>query len=648
LFESGRTVTAPQDTLVLGHLWRLEKHIHSFTNASLGVNNVTTFYDLEIGVVSYLRGFMVSHLNSFKGPCSAKSICQTAVAPNPEEIDIDDVGDECTPASAEVTDDAIDAHNFDKSFGIGPLSGHPSVAYLFKSMGQRCLPEADVFSHLLSFLDRPSNTAASAADVPLAEFGAFVAAAESVTHLAELGVFLRPQPSGRGLAAECQVVRHVQHKRMLRQAAAVGNLLRQSDWASDGEAQTLGTSAPQVPLPKRSRGESSSSSHEEARPVMARPSRPDLVHFLEHCRERLCESPYSPSFLKLRKVVSALVAEQKVEKKIKPQPAAATKGKGKDKGNFDTGHNNNELLVDISTEWAMLHLGGEKYRARAIQIECHSSAADGYSKEELGSAQDTSDDDAESSQSDPPYTQKRKVADKNAESPPGQPTVVQTSYSRGVSAPRSNAKASAEEVVRNIANSTDKSGWMITVGRPTVTPSEPAQLGGSSGSGIGGLSEGAWACLPWGQPPLDRSDGRAVGRWGEAFVSQLLLQKYPPETGAVVEWVNEKDETRAAYDLKVTFTGLRARATWGGAWSHPRKNETVFIEVKTTASDRLSTFELSLQEWDFATRAVGSSLVTYHVYRVYGAGHPSSVRVQVVEDILQSIEAKRVRLCLSI
>ena len=40
-----------------------------------------------------------------------------------------------------------------------------------------------------------------------------------------------------------------------------------------------------------------------------------------------------------------------------------------------------------------------------------------------------------------------------------------------------------------------------------------------------------------------------MGRWGEAFVFQLLLRRDPASRGFTVEWVNQAEETRAAYDL---------------------------------------------------------------------------------------------------
>jgi len=41
-----------------------------------------------------------------------------------------------------------------------------------------------------------------------------------------------------------------------------------------------------------------------------------------------------------------------------------------------------------------------------------------------------------------------------------------------------------------------------------------------------------------------------VGRWGEALVHNYLLATLPPHRR--VEWLNETDETKAPYDLKIS------------------------------------------------------------------------------------------------
>jgi hypothetical protein len=640
LYEKGRVLTTAQELPVLDYLWRIDKHVKTFVDASLGASDVLTYPDLERDVVGYLRGFLVPHLSAFK---NERANGQVGAGPNPEEIDIDEIDDVNELEELGPTENERDTYNFNNAFGVGPLGGHRSILHHFHSMGQKNLTQAEIFKHLSCFLEHSSDAfGTSAADVPLAEFGAFVADAEGVSHYTELGFVLRPQANGRGLATECQVLRHVQRKRMLRQAAAAENILSQGD-STKGD-----TSASQVPLRKRPRHESSLSTFKWPTPVMAQPSRPKLEHFLDLCKGPIRDSTYSPSFTKMNEIVRSLVEENHLVTKAAP-------AKGKFKDNTAAMKVKSDSLIEVATDWAMLHLGGGKYRRRSIQVECNETAA---SKDEDEKSEDSSDED-QSYKSESLAVNIKESIKVGSKPTSDLPTLVkqnQPSLGKITAKLCANEGAGGEEeeevprdkVKQGVSLQTGHRGWVITLSPSQLIPGEPAQLGDNRSVGPGEALDIYRPCLPWGLPALDRSDGYAVGRWGEAFVNQLLLQKYPPATGAIVEWVNEKEETRAAYDLKVTFTGPHAHSTWGDPPVHPRRSETVFIEVKTTASDRLSTFELSLQEWDFATRRVGSSLVTYHVYRVYGAGNPSRVRVQVIEDILRSIEAKRVRLCLSV
>jgi Domain of unknown function (DUF3883) len=123
---------------------------------------------------------------------------------------------------------------------------------------------------------------------------------------------------------------------------------------------------------------------------------------------------------------------------------------------------------------------------------------------------------------------------------------------------------------------------------------------------------------------------RAVGRWGEALVFNLLLQEHP---GAEVKWVNEKEETRSPYDIILTLPA-------SGAGCGPRA---VFVEVKTTRFPSLNVFEISSAEWDFASRDDGSR---FRLYRVFSAGCPERVRVSAVLDFKRAMEAGALRLCL--
>jgi hypothetical protein len=166
------------------------------------------------------------------------------------------------------------------------------------------------------------------------------------------------------------------------------------------------------------------------------------------------------------------------------------------------------------------------------------------------------------------------------------------------------------------------------------------------------------ALAPSGVPPLqlDTSDQRAVGRWGEALVYQYLLLASGAALGGGggggggngqgsvdVEWANERGESRAFYDIKLTPRqgGGGSSLGLGGA---PMLSRTVYVEVKATASLSKNVFELSLQEWEFASKPG----VRFDVYRVFGAGDPQRARIVVVEDVARALREQRAQLCLAI
>jgi hypothetical protein len=373
--------------------------------------------------------------------------------------------------------------------------------------------------------------------------------------------------------------------------------------------------------------------------------------------------------------------------------------------------------VDVATEYAMLHFGGRKYRARAIRMGWD----EGRQEDEEVKGEDCSVDDGEaegveqgdgvgssesangdtSSPSQQEASLKKEMTSPHVEASPDERSVacpeiasdnvdIADPFAAAVSTVAAVAAATSATVVVAADASSSASGgfgpvarhkptspwailskdraaraaepsadpetpapgpppttWDVTV-RPRVGVVEPCGVGAAAAGGgplHGTLpDEGlSWARFPWGLPPLDRRDARSVGRWGEAFVFQYLVQKYPPEAGAAVEWVNESEETRAAYDLKVTFSSGQGRGK-----AHPRQHETIFIEVKTTSSEHQRVFDFSPQEWDFATRSVGSRLVNYHIYRVFGAGDPAKVNMRVVTDLPAAIASNKARLCIGV
>lgn len=145
-------------------------------------------------------------------------------------------------------------------------------------------------------------------------------------------------------------------------------------------------------------------------------------------------------------------------------------------------------------------------------------------------------------------------------------------------------------------------------------------------------------------------DLHSIGKWGEALVYQYLMGKNPSLqvpglASPTVEWLNEKEETRAGYDIITTVSKRVNNQGFGAGNRASSVTETTYIEVKTSRFDNLNTFEISLWEWQFAT---SNPRVRYHIYRVYNAFSPSKVRIVVLEDVLELITMKKVKLCLNI
>ena len=160
--------------------------------------------------------------------------------------------------------------------------------------------------------------------------------------------------------------------------------------------------------------------------------------------------------------------------------------------------------------------------------------------------------------------------------------------------------------------------------------------------GVDPAALAAGGCLPWSgalavTEPLDTSDHRSVGRWGEALVYNYLLSTLPASRS--VAWLNAKEETCAPYDLTVTERGGgAAHAKGGGA------TPTVFIEVKSTRYADNNVFELSYFEWEF----MREPHVRFHIYRVSAVGDPARTRITIIEDPLQAVQDGRIRLCMAV
>jgi hypothetical protein len=124
-----------------------------------------------------------------------------------------------------------------------------------------------------------------------------------------------------------------------------------------------------------------------------------------------------------------------------------------------------------------------------------------------------------------------------------------------------------------------------------------------------------------------------VGRWGESLVYQYLISQQNASDRSTIEWLNKDNETKAPYDILVT------NDTDNG---YSRRN---YIEVKSTRYRENNVFEISLQEWEFAT---GQPRVNYSVYRVLNALDATKVNIVIIPDLLEAIKNRDVKLCIAI
>ena len=702
-FREGGAIMSPLDVPVLQHLWRLERRLHTYTVAYMGGRSLVTYCNFEADVATMLRTYLVPSLGVAAKPTLLPLASCLAVVKNPEEIDIDDIDEDAGGSAA--THDAESQKSFEHEFGVGSLRWHPTVQSYFGAPSAARpgagIAEASILEHLLDFLSSGSgeergHAAAASGGVPIDAFTQYVCDAEQVQSLAEIGVLLLPPPPSGSrdetaiaaggmhcLHAETQMLRHVVQARARRRAEVVATMLSRASslQVTEGEvsADAAGVDSNSdrcsTAKSKKRRRRNKDERTRNQLPQLRRPARSAVASFLGACEAALSDSSYSPTFAKMQRVVSAAISGQCGKTAVvKKRMAKMADIDGSDGG-----------LLDVAVEYAMLHFGGERYRTRAFDsllgVSTEKPDSEDQSADNDGDSNDDSSDDSEehsrNGDSDSIDSKAEIAVPKAASEAPARITGI-GSLSSSFSSLESSQLVShlAPEQPGETVDEATAHCWDITI-RPPPEVLEDISLSARSvqvrleidrhrrdaapGSGGGGGVDGddvasQWSRLPWGLPALDRSNGRAVGRWGESFVYQLLLQRFPPETGALVQWVNEAEETRAAYDIRVTFNepavaASTARGLGGKANArlrHPRRQETVFVEVKTTASDHLNTFDMSLQEWDFATRSVASSLVNYHVYRVFSAGNPSRVRVKVVEDILGAIEAKRARLCLAV
>jgi hypothetical protein len=332
---------------------------------------------------------------------------------------------------------------------------------------------------------------------------------------------------------------------------------------------------------------------------------------------------------------------------------------------FTNNHQNIDLLrnevLNAATEYAMLHFGGSKYRKKRILVSSSVSEEINASDSQKAHEQDRDSDREQSNDSnvhkvndineelcnDSNTSQERQcenikstatsfefITDKN-------PLTIAKNDKLPIDLNRNKVEIAEKPIQQTIAVKIDYVDHLKPDSKLCHACKHVSSIEGelyldrqkSSGSFAEERNISIYSplFLPSSASSADdRRSNRAIGRWGEALVYNLLLDKYPNST---VEWLNINEESNASYGFK-----LISRSS-GGSLS------TRFIEVKSTKYSAKNVFQFSLWEWDFIQ---SHPRPNYDIYRVYNAGDPEKVKVVIYYDVYKLLLERKIELCLAV
>ena len=643
---------------------------------------------------------------------------------DPHEIDIDDEDDNCELSHNEI-DQTTDLPKKESTslsfleFGVGPLHLVPFVRLYFPGLSDPKMTEN--FVAAADILYSLSSSEFDFSCVNLEELENHLCSEFNVSSLTEVGIVICGD-----LKLELVMLNHVHSARMKLLVDVQNNQLQEFAF-QERKLRESATNAQKSKNENRHFSSSeptgkytSSTNRLEGQNVHRIPtlstSRAAVSSFVSQCAEVLSDSPYSPSFGKALDAVEKVSKSKMQSKYSEKNSKKRARGKGSTEAETaEPSHgiisNDTVTLREIAAEYIMLHLGGEKYRAKrfnyeknsAVEVEFPGECSEGGQRDCVGLTQEPptclasmNDDNIDenvdentdknkgdkTAKNDKDHIAENNNDDENTASSKVTASVhseicEDSSAVTGVIAENESVTVKdirvrdyqdpndARIVLQNsiridnntIRNDSDSAGkYVSTFECKIFSPANIIPMGRQKCASVYSVSnENLSDLTPWCvSESISSSDLRAVGRWGEALVYQYLLLKskktaardvdkaLPPLS---VEWLNKEEETRAGYDL-ITREIKNINSTGLGAAGRPNSiTETTYVEVKTSRFDDLNTFEISLWEWEFAT---ANPRVRYHIYRVYNAGNPSKVRIVVVEDVLEMITARKIRLCLSI
>ena len=123
----------------------------------------------------------------------------------------------------------------------------------------------------------------------------------------------------------------------------------------------------------------------------------------------------------------------------------------------------------------------------------------------------------------------------------------------------------------------------------------------------------------------------SVGRWGEEYVYHVLkrIGRLPDGTRInSIEWINRDEESDKPYDIVVQLEPSNV----------VQEGRCVYIEVKSTASDKKDIVAISWNQLKFAENNGDN----FHLYRVYSAGQVNS-HLCMLENLYKYIKSHHVK-----
>ena len=303
-------------------------------------------------------------------------------------------------------------------------------------------------------------------------------------------------------------------------------------------------------------------------PELTKPTKAECERFVREVEEGLEKKEYAPQF---REVL------ERVRKTM------GTKNGG------------SAMVETAAAEYAMLHLGGAKYRAKKFALP----RAEEEEEEKTGEGEEEEEEEEEEEGEE---EAKRRALQCERE------FQLELEKSRRVN-------GTGEKKVGANANVVTHERWE---GRMNSTSKSDAL---NHGSDVEYLT---YRDVIPNMNKVDGVDWEKCGRLGERVVFNVLIQKYRG-TNVSVKWMNEIEESNSFYDIMLTDGDSHAKT---------------FIEVKATRFRDKNAFEISPWEWDFAVKPEVAD--RYQIWRVFGIGDGGDVSIVVIHNPARLVREKKI------